>query len=65
MNQYNIKITPEEIFNFNNVENMLIIYIEILAIVAGILIIFSFDINNFSMSKYPILLLFLVEYLLM
>lgn len=65
MNQYNIKITPEEIFNFNNVENMLIIYIEILAVVAGILIIFSFDINNFSMSKYPILLLFLVEYLLM
>lgn len=65
MNQYNIKITPEEIFNFNNVENMLIVYIEILAVIAGILIIFSIDINNFAMSKYPILLLFLVEYLLM
>lgn len=67
MNQYNIKITPEDIYSFDNIENIIVIYIEILAIIAGILCMLSINISeNINMSKYMFIICFIIfDYIFM
>lgn len=67
MNQYNIKITPEDIYSFENIENIVVVYIEILAIIAGILCMLSTNISeNVNMSKYMLILCFIIfDYIFM
>lgn len=67
MNQYNIKITPEDIYSFDNIENIIVVYIEILAIIAGILCMLSINISeNINMSKYMFIICFIIfDYIFM
>lgn len=67
MNQYNIKITPEDIYSFDNIENIIVVYIEILAIIAGILCMLSINISeNINMSKYMFIICFIMfDYIFM
>lgn len=67
MNQYNIKITPEDIYSFDNIENIIVVYIEILAIIAGILCMLSTNISeNINMSKYMLIICFIMfDYIFM
>lgn len=67
MNQYNIKITPEDIYSFDNIEIIIVVYIEILAIIAGILCMLSINISeNINMFKYMFIICFnMFDYIFM